>query len=120
MCRAVILVKLSAADGAAIKQATASMSAAATEENKQKKARESAKAIIVRELKTHRPKMDPLDKLPAGEFVLVQVDGKDVIKIDRREAQRLDGDGLKAAHPEIVEKFTGPSVASYFLPCFPG
>lgn len=115
-----ILIKLSAADGAAIKQAVASMASAAAEENKQKKARESAKSIITRELKAHRPKMQPLDELPAGEFVLVQVDGKDVLKIDRREAQRLDADGLKAAHPEIVEKFTGPSVASYFLPCFPG
>lgn len=105
-------VKLSGEDGRALKAATRAMAAAAIEENKHKKAREAAKTIIAREL--DRLRGIKLDALPAAEIVLVQVEGADVLKVERKESQRLDATALGAAHPELVTEFTKASVASYY------
>lgn len=106
------LVKLTEGDGRALEEATRAMAAAAIEENKHKKAREAAKVIIARELEKLRG--TKLDDLAAAEIVLVQVAGDDVLKVERKASQRLDGAALGAAHPEIAEEFTRPCVASYF------
>lgn len=105
-------LKLSKADGYALQTAVESMAAAALEENRHKKARDAAKVIILRELFNRRALV--VDSLKAGELVIVQVEGADVLKIERKAAQRLDQEALGAAHPDIVAQFTKPSVASYF------
>jgi hypothetical protein len=107
-----VLIKFNKEDGRALEAASGAMAAAAVEENKHKKAREAAKTIIARELLQRRGVN--LDNLPAKEIVLVQCDGVDVLKVERKESQRLDGAALGAAHPELVIEFTKPSVASYF------
>lgn len=107
-----MLLKLSAEDGRALRAATGALASAAAEENKQKKAREAAKVIITRELQVQRGVA--LEELAAGEVVLVQCAGEDVLKVERKASQRLDGAALGAAHPALVEEFTRPSVASYF------
>jgi hypothetical protein len=107
-----MLVKLSKEDGRAMEAASSAMAAAAGEENKHKKAREAAKMIIARELLQLRK--ISLDELPAGEVVMVQVDGRDVVKVDRKGTMRLDQEALRAAHPDVLDAFTRESVASYF------
>ena len=107
-----IFVKLSAADGKRVAAASSAFAAAGEQENKHRKAKEAAKQILTRELKELRGIV--LEELPAGELVVVQIDGRDALKVDRRASQRLDGPALGAAHPNLVEEFTKPSVASYF------
>lgn len=109
---AVILIKLSKTDGEALRVASQSLAVNAETENTAKKARDAAKKIIERELLAQRK--IAVDQLSEKEIVLVQVDGVDVLKIERKGANRLDGTALAAAHPEIVTEFTKPSVASYF------
>lgn len=105
-------IKLSKSDGHVLEVATRAMAAAGIEENKHKKARDAAKTIIDRELQRLRKVFH--SDLPDKEIVLVEVDGEPVLKIERKSAQRLDQASLTAAHPDIVEKFTKDSVASYF------
>lgn len=107
-----VLIKFSKADGLAIGEATLAMKEAAEMENKAKKARDAAKSIIGRELLQRRNVN--LDELPAATIVMVQVEGDDVVKVERKASERLDSTALRQAHPEIVENFTRPSVASYF------
>lgn len=107
-----IQIKLSKEDGRALEAATEAMAAAAIAENTGKKARDSAKKIIERELLSKR--QVTLDTLPDKEIVMIQVDGKDVLKIERKSSMRLDQSALSEAQPEIASQFTKPSVASYF------
>lgn len=105
-------VKLSPSDGETIRLATVALAISAREENKHKKAREAAKTIIERELEKLRG--IKLDDLQGAQIVIVQCDGVDLLKIERKESQRLDATALGQAHPELVAQFTKPSVASYF------
>lgn len=107
-----MILKLSKADGAALLTAVQSLAVNGPIENAAKKARESAKKIIDRELINQR-KVDP-STLPDKTLLTIQVDGKDVLKIERKSAQRLDTTALTAAHPDIAQEFTKSSVASYY------
>ena len=85
---------------------------ASVAENKHKKEREQLKELIQRDLKKLRS-LD-LDGLPARELVIVQCDGKDVLKIERKSSERVDLAALSQAHPEVAQEFTRASVATYY------
>ena len=110
-------VKLSKEDGAALLAATRTLADAAGEENLHKKRRERSKEIIEGELK--RLRGIELDGLEAHDLVICHVDGKEVLKLDARPAQRLDQAKLGAAHPDIVAQFTRPSVSVFFTSMLP-
>ena len=107
-----MMIKLSGADGRVLCVAARALAVAAVAENKHKKEREAAKTIIGRELQRLRGVNHA--ELPEKEIVMVSCDGEEVLKIERKGSERLDAAALGAEHPELVDEFTGTSVASYF------
>lgn len=113
----VIQIKLSSSDGEALRTAVESLAKNSETKNAAEKATKAAKEIIDRELIKLR-KVDP-SQLAEKEIVMVQIDGVDVLKIERKGANRLDGPGLANAHPEIAAEFTNRGVASYYTSLLP-
>lgn len=106
------LIKLSAADGEAVLAAARTLATSGPVKNSHEKACKTAKETIERELL--RLRGVNVSALPEKEVVLVQCDGQDLLKVERKGAQKLDATALAAAHPELVSEFTRLSVASYF------
>ena len=74
----------------------------------------AAKGYITAWLSTER-KLD-VDKLPVGSVIMIQVNGKDCIKVERKGQNRLDVTWLQTAQPEIAKQFTVTKPATYFDP----
>lgn len=106
------LLKFTGDDSNTLIHAARQLANAAAEENKQKKLRESAKVAIASLLLKSRD-VD-VSTLPDKETVLVQCDGVDTVKIDRKSSQRFDAKSFSLVHAVLSLEFTKASVATYF------
>lgn len=107
-----IQIKLNGADCAMVRAASETLQKSRVEKSKLEKDEAAAKETITRELEEKRGVI--LDQLPAGEFVIVQCDGKDVVKVDIQGVQRFDQKGFALVHPDLLQKFTRPCPTKYF------
>jgi hypothetical protein len=80
--------------------------------NAAEKEEKAAKATIIRWLKEER-KYEIADQ-PAGTIVVIQFDGKDAIKLERKGRSGIDLERLRAEASEVAEKFATTSTATYF------
>lgn len=106
------LIKLAGADCPTFLNAVRSRTSGKASENSGKKQAEAATEIIERELLRLRELN--VDALANKDVVIVQCDGKDVLKISRKESMRFDAKAFALAHPDLAIKFTRPMPATYF------
>lgn len=57
-----------------------------------------------------------VENLPGKDVVIVKCNGKGGIELKRKESKRLDGGALRAKMPDVADKFTIETVATYFEP----
>ena len=105
--------KIGESDSNALVCAIAELRSAKQVRNMADKQDKAAREVIKREL--NRLRQVDVDLLPEGETVIVSV-GVSGLKIDRRGSDRIDTAGLRALAPDVAEKFTKRTVASYFEP----
>lgn len=71
----------------------------------------SAKASVVSWLKSERHW--DVEAQPVGAIAIIQLDGKDCIKIERRGRRAVDVTRLQSERPEVAEEFSQEKAATY-------
>lgn len=106
------LVKFTGKTAQLMTAAAYALEAAKKEKNKHQKAEEAAKEVVARLLLQER--QVNIDLLENKEVVIVQCDGTDTMKVERKESQRFDGKEFALLHPGLSEEFTRATPATYF------
>jgi hypothetical protein len=106
------LVKFTGADADLAIAAAKALQESSAAANKHKKAADAAKAAIARLLADRRG--IAVDALPAKTVVVIQANGSDVVKVERKAAQRFDQTAFSLVHADLVETFTKETPATYY------
>jgi precorrin-2 methylase len=105
------LLKFTGEDAELVRAAAKALKEAAAVESKAKKNRESARDVIERMLAEKRALV--VGTLPVKTVVIIQADGVDAVKLERKGRQQFDQKRFGLLHADLLEQFTDEQPATY-------